>query len=45
MRKRFTKTFMKTYEDAFNNYVKGDWIAAKSQFEKVLDIKNDDKPT
>ena len=36
---------MKTYEDAFHAYVKGDWVSAKTGFEKVLDIKSDDKPT
>lgn len=45
MRKNFTKSFMKTYEESFNAYVKGDWVTAKIGFEKVLEMKSDDKPT
>jgi hypothetical protein len=45
MRKPYTKVFMKTYETAFNQYVKGNWSEAKTGFEKVLTIIKGDKPT
>ncbi len=42
MRKPFGKLFMKTYEQAFNLYVKGQWDDAHEEFEQVLEMRAND---
>jgi len=42
MRKAFTKDFMRYYDQAFNLYIKGRWLEAKEEFEKVFEIRPDD---
>ena len=32
MRKSFNKKFMKTWEKAFGEYVKGDWVSSLASF-------------
>jgi len=44
MRKPFNKKFMKTWEQAFGEYVKGEWVAALETFEQFLVLKEGDKP-
>jgi hypothetical protein len=45
MRKRFDRAWMDTYNVAFKNYVKGNWSVAETEFRKILEMKEDDKPT
>ena len=45
MRKRFDRAWMDTYNVAFKNYVKGNWAAAETDFKKILEMKEDDKPS
>lgn len=45
MRVPFSKEFLRTYNSAFEQYVKGNWAVAKEGFEKVLTIIKGDKPT
>ena len=45
MREPFGKLWYQTYNNAFNNYVKGNWDDAVNGFKKILEIKSDDKPT
>jgi len=44
MRKPFNKVFMKTWEKAFGEYVKGDWESSLATFEQFLVLKEGDKP-
>lgn len=44
MREPFGKKFLKTYEVAMNEYVKGNWEAAAKGFNDVLVMKPDDGP-
>lgn len=45
MRERFGREWMDTYNIAFKNYVKGNWKEAEIGFKKILEMKEDDKPT
>lgn len=45
MRKPYNKIFMKTYENAFNDYIKGNWESALLGFNKILELKPGDVPT
>lgn len=44
MRQPFGKKFLKTYETAFNDYVKGNWEAALTGFNLILEMKPADGP-
>lgn len=44
MRIPFGRKFLKTYETAFNEYVKGNWDAADKGFDEVLVMKPNDGP-
>jgi len=44
MRLPFDKKFLKTYETAFNDYVKGNWEEANTGFNKILEMKPGDGP-
>ena len=44
MREPFGKLFLKTYETAFNDYVKGKWDTANEGFNKILEMKPGDGP-
>jgi hypothetical protein len=44
MREPFGKKFLKTYETAFNEYVKGNWDQALEGFNKILEMKPGDGP-
>lgn len=44
MRQPYGKKFLKTYEDAFSNYVKGKWDEANKGFNAVLEMKPNDGP-
>jgi hypothetical protein len=45
MRQKFGREWLDTYNAAFKNYVKGNWREAQSGFNRILEIKSDDKPT
>jgi len=45
MRKPFGKVFMKSYETAFNLYVKGHWDDARDEFDHVLEKRPEDPLT
>ena len=45
MRKPFGEEWMKTYNTAFSNYLKGHWKEALIYFNKILKMKKDDGPT
>ena len=36
MREPFGKKFLKTYENAMNDYTKGNWVSAEKLFQEVL---------
>ena len=38
MRSGYSKEFFRTYNEAFKQYVKGNWTEAKNLFEKTLEI-------
>lgn len=44
MREPYDKKFLKTYEAAFNDYVKGDWEKADKGFDLMLEMKPNDGP-
>jgi len=44
MREPYDKKFLKTYESAFNEYVKGNWQNAEKLFNEVLVMKPGDMP-
>ena len=44
MREPFGKKFLKTYETAFNDYVKGEWEKANKGFDLMLEMKPNDGP-
>lgn len=44
MREPYDKKFLKTYEAAFNEYVKGNWSNAEKLFNEVLVMKPGDGP-
>ena len=45
MRTPFPKEFGKRWNEGFKHYLKGRFLEAKREFEKVLEIKADDKPS
>lgn len=45
MRSTFSSEFYKIYNEGFDNYLNGNWNKAKQNFEKVLNIRSDDKVT
>ena len=44
MRVPYGKKFLKTYEAAFNDYVKGNWESAQKGFDLMLEMKPNDGP-
>jgi len=45
MRKPFGKEWLSTYNTGFKAYVAGDWKTGLEYFNKILEMKPDDKPT